>query len=518
MGDKACGSPAPVYVCSYPQCSLKFSRPSRLEQHFRVHTGEKPYKCDHPSCGKEYARPAHLKRHKSNSHVEKQTVEMMICVEKDCKAVFETLLGLRKHHAAKHSAAQDKYVYMCDYDGCTRKFKKHHQLNKHKCEHTGEIPRPFVCPEEQCGKTFDQGSHLKRHMKSHEGYLCKEDGCHEKFKHFNMLRKHMAIEHPKTFVCTVCDKAFVRKKYLNDHEKVHASERTVYECPKENCPRFYYNTRNLYAHIRSYHEGRRVGCTHDGCDRTFATKQKMQEHLKFHDPNKPLPKPKKKRKHDTVTSKLVTLLVRNRNEEDKIDKQGRPFDNSSDDNSDDTDVLSLSEDPENTDEETDMKTESANVPVQLDNGDINDENMDVSDDFSNAIANDASLCSNDNCKAIDEMSNDCVSNSFISHVDVVSNYSKVDSVLEKEATLIKIEKTIDIQSNVLNFQDKNMNSDNDKHGMEDVEIVIRNIAGGIKDKKRARKDQTSNSNGASNSEPEHEVVFEFDVYDRLIEK
>ena len=102
-------------------CQKEFKYASRLRDHERVHTGDRPFKCD--VCGKSFPRSDTLRIHK------------------------------RTHTGDR--------PFQCDI--CGKSFTHSGSLCAHKRTHTGE--RPYKC--KTCGTSFIQSCNLRRHERIH---------------------------------------------------------------------------------------------------------------------------------------------------------------------------------------------------------------------------------------------------------------------------------------------------------------------------------------------------------------
>lgn len=159
-------------------CKKTYSKLSKLQRHFLVHTGERPYICK--VCNKSFTEKGKLKRH-SLSHTGERPHVCNVC-----NRSFTLLCNL-KTHILTHTGERP---HICKF--CSKSFTQLCNLKKHVMIHTGE--RPHVCSE--CGRSFTEPGGLK--------------------KHFHLLHTGV-LPHE----CHVCGKCFKRKCDLREHYQIH---------------------------------------------------------------------------------------------------------------------------------------------------------------------------------------------------------------------------------------------------------------------------------------------------------
>ncbi|XP_050294654.1 zinc finger protein OZF-like [Anthonomus grandis grandis] len=139
--------------------------------------------------------------------------------------------------------------------------------------------RPYKCEQPNCNKTFLLKHHLANHEKIHTGerpHVCKH--CGKSFTHKYCLNTHLVLHtKERPHQCSECNKRFTLKHHLISHINVHKRERPFFcgECGK-NFPL----KKQLITHEK-YHRGERPFVCKE-CGDTFAQENHLVMHLRFH--------------------------------------------------------------------------------------------------------------------------------------------------------------------------------------------------------------------------------------------
>ncbi|XP_078540829.1 zinc finger protein 408 [Lissotriton helveticus] len=263
-----------VYKCSI--CERDLANPGSLNNHMRLHTGEKPYAC--PVCSKNFRQMGNLRGH-MRLHTGEKPYKCNYCGD-----AFPQKPELRRHMILHTGEGHPCTI-------CGKELKDPHTLRAHERLHTGE--RPFQC--EQCGKSYTLATKLRRHQKSHldeKPYKC--DICGMGYTLLHSLKRHqvthksIGVAVPTSSVegnCTV-PSAPSKKPRTSEEQAImnlrKSSNITLKPVAKE---KELMDSQTLRAHERSNTGERPFQCEQCGKSYTLATK--LRRHQKSHLDEKP---------------------------------------------------------------------------------------------------------------------------------------------------------------------------------------------------------------------------------------
>ncbi|XP_022076057.2 general transcription factor IIIAa [Acanthochromis polyacanthus] len=175
------------YVCKFEGCGLEFRKNKQRKSHMcEQHTQLPPYKCTYEGCHMRFTFPSKLKRH-AKVH------RGYPCKEEACTFTGKTWTDYLRHRKEQH-----RLLLRCDR--CTKVFRDSWLLQQHQRVHS-DIRVVLKCPRDGCSRSFTTAFNLQSHINSfHEQqrpFACTHAGCGKTFALKKSLQRHGVVHDPQ---------------------------------------------------------------------------------------------------------------------------------------------------------------------------------------------------------------------------------------------------------------------------------------------------------------------------------
>ncbi|XP_063898856.1 zinc finger protein 91 [Helicoverpa armigera] len=262
--------------------------PEKPQKHRRILGVKAACKC--PDCGKKFSTPDNLNHHLGNTLKRACRVCCAVVNKKKlgrhllsqhklhyyecnmCYKLFDAEILLKQHIKDSH----DKLSHPCHV--CGKSYINQRALRAHAPSHS-----LFHCPS--CNQSYENNKCFKYHQKqckysdrqpvefSH--YSC--DHCGVSYDRKPSLRIHMIQKHLNVlpYVCQTCGKRTSTLSHLRSHERVHKTERKIFQCC---CGAKLRTEIGFQLHQRIHTGERPYTCEH--CGDKFLSSSRRLDHIK----------------------------------------------------------------------------------------------------------------------------------------------------------------------------------------------------------------------------------------------
>lgn len=135
---------------------------------------------------------------------------------------------------------------------------------------------PVICGI--CEKSFLKAKYLQKHMNVvHLNIINhKCDHCDKGFYSLNEKKIHERIHtNEKPLKCKLCDYAARNYSLLSKHKETHSDEKK-YPCTADECGKMFKRYTSLFKHRKLHHEGKKFSC--DECPGKYRTQAQLTTH------------------------------------------------------------------------------------------------------------------------------------------------------------------------------------------------------------------------------------------------